>query len=142
MKTIAIRCTAAVNLHLSELTPLQGGLKELSDGNSEKLKRSMLKHGITFPFFIWQNEGENYILDGTQRRLSLLFTVQECWCFGTKKHSESYSPGYSTHGLRVGKLLCAVKNWLARTTEAHHVVPAGKDRQAVCGLVIAAAKLE
>ena len=67
MKTIAIRCTAAVNLELSELTPLQGGLKELSDANFEKLKRSIFKHGITFPFFIWQSEGENYILDGTQR---------------------------------------------------------------------------
>ena len=67
MKTISIRCTAAVNLQLGELTPLQGGLKELSDANFEKLKRSILKHGITFPFFIWQSEGDNYILDGTQR---------------------------------------------------------------------------
>jgi ParB-like nuclease domain len=67
MKTIAIRCTAAVDLHLADLRPLQGGLKDLSDGNFEKLKRSILKHGITFPFFIWQSEGENYILDGTQR---------------------------------------------------------------------------
>jgi len=67
MKTIAIRCTAAVNLELSDLTPLQGGLKELSDANFEKLKQSILRHGITFPFFIWQSEGMNYILDGAQR---------------------------------------------------------------------------
>jgi ParB-like nuclease domain len=67
MKTIAIRCTAAVNLDLSELTPLQGDLKELNEVNFEKLKQSILKHGITFPFFVWQNDGENYILDGTQR---------------------------------------------------------------------------
>ena len=67
MKTIAIRCTAAVNLDLANLTPLQGELKELTGANFEKLKRSILKHGITFPFFIWQSEGENYILDGTQR---------------------------------------------------------------------------
>jgi hypothetical protein len=67
MKTIAIRCAAAVNLELAELTPLQGGLKELSDANFEKLKRSILKHGITFPFFVWQSDGNNYILDGTQR---------------------------------------------------------------------------
>jgi hypothetical protein len=67
MKTIAIRCTAAVNLYLADLTPLQGGLKELNDANFEKLKRSVLKHGISFPFFIWQNDGTNYILDGTQR---------------------------------------------------------------------------
>src|SRR5262249_60939006 len=67
MKTIAIRCTAAVNLQLRELTPLQGELKELRGGNFEKLKQIILKHGITFPFFIWQSDGENYILDGTQR---------------------------------------------------------------------------
>jgi hypothetical protein len=67
MKTIAIRCMAAVNLELADLKPLQGGLKDLSDGNFEKLKRSMLKHGVTFPFFVWQNDEANYILDGTQR---------------------------------------------------------------------------
>ena len=67
MKTIAIQCTAAVNLNLADLTPLQGGLKELSDASFEKLKQSILKHGITFPFFVWQSEDENYILDGTQR---------------------------------------------------------------------------
>ena len=67
MKTIAIRCTAAVNLQLRELTPLQGELKELTGANFEKLKRSILKHGITFPFFIWQDNGTNFILDGTQR---------------------------------------------------------------------------
>ena len=67
MKTVAIRCTAAVNIDLAELTPLQGELKELNDANFEKLKRSILKHGITFPFFVWQSEGTNYILDGTQR---------------------------------------------------------------------------
>jgi ParB-like nuclease domain len=64
---IEVRCTAAVNLDLSELTPLQGGLKELNEANFEKLRQSILKHGITFPFFVWQSDGENYILDGTQR---------------------------------------------------------------------------
>src|SRR5215468_3526861 len=67
MKTIAIRCTAAVNLQLRELTPLQGELKELTGANFQKLKRSILKHGISFPFFIWQDNGTNFILDGTQR---------------------------------------------------------------------------
>jgi hypothetical protein len=67
MKTIAIRCSAAVNLELADLAPLQGDLKGLSNANFEKLKRSILKHGITFPFFVWQSEGRNYILDGTQR---------------------------------------------------------------------------
>src|SRR6267142_106376 len=67
MQAVQIRCAAAVNIVLAKLTPLQGELKELSDVNFEKLKQSILKHGITFPFFIWQSEGKNYILDGTQR---------------------------------------------------------------------------
>ena len=67
MQAVQIRCTAAVNIDLAKLTPLQGELKELSDVNFEKLKQSILKHGITFPFFVWQSNGENYILDGTQR---------------------------------------------------------------------------
>ena len=67
MKTVAIRCTAAINLNLTDLLPLQGDLKELSKQSFEKLKRSILKHGITFPFFIWQEDKTNYILDGTQR---------------------------------------------------------------------------
>jgi len=65
--TINVRCEAAVNINLADLTQLQGDLKELSEGNFNKLKTSILKNGITFPFFVWRNEGVNYILDGTQR---------------------------------------------------------------------------
>lgn len=67
MEAIQIRCKAAVNLDLSSLTPLQGDLKELPNTSFQKLKQSILKHGITFPFFVWQSDGKNYILDGTQR---------------------------------------------------------------------------
>jgi hypothetical protein len=67
MKQIAIQCQAAVNLNLGDLTPLQGDLKELTDTNFEKLQRSIVKHGITFPLFVWQSEGTNFVLDGTQR---------------------------------------------------------------------------
>jgi hypothetical protein len=77
MKTIAISCTGAVNLTLAELTPLQGSLKELSDANFEKLKQSILRHGITFPFFVWESEGANFILDGTQRDRVLRKLVTE-----------------------------------------------------------------
>jgi ParB-like chromosome segregation protein Spo0J len=65
--TIAVRCEAAITLNLSELVPLQGDLKALSEASFDKLKRSILKHGITFPFFVWQSDGTNWILDGTQR---------------------------------------------------------------------------
>ena len=67
MQAVQIRCMAAVDIDLAKLTPLQGELKELSHANFEKLKQSILKHGITFPFFVWQSDEINYILDGTQR---------------------------------------------------------------------------
>ena len=75
MQTVQIRCKAAVNLDLGQLTPLQGDLKELSQSSFNKLKQSILRHGITFPFFVWQNDGKNYILDGTQRDRVLLKLV-------------------------------------------------------------------
>src|SRR5206468_10150245 len=65
--TVKINCKAAIEIALEDLRPLQGELKELTGANFEKLKQSILKHGITFPFFVWQSDGENYILDGTQR---------------------------------------------------------------------------
>src|SRR5262250_1941710 len=75
MQAVQIRCKAAVNLDLDQLTPMQGDLKELSQTNFNKVKQSILRHGITFPFFVWQNEGKNYILDGTQRDRVLLKLV-------------------------------------------------------------------
>ena len=60
--TVKINCQAAIEIALEDLTPLQGELKELTDANSKKLKRSILKHGITFPFFVWQSEGKNYVI--------------------------------------------------------------------------------
>src|SRR5688572_29346888 len=65
--SIKICCKGAVNIRLEELTQLQGNLKELSEANFRKLKASIIKNGITFPLFIWQHEGANFILDGTQR---------------------------------------------------------------------------
>jgi ParB family chromosome partitioning protein len=65
--SIEIHCKGAVNLCLEELTQLQGELKELSEASFRKLKTSILKNGITFPLFVWQDDGSNFILDGTQR---------------------------------------------------------------------------
>jgi hypothetical protein len=76
-EAIRVCCEGAINLELKHLVPLQGGLKELSQANFEKLKRSILKHGITFPFFVWQDDGTNWILDGTQRNLILSKMAEE-----------------------------------------------------------------
>ena len=76
-RAIDVRCKAAINLGLADLTPLQGDLKELPQANFQKLKQSIVRHGITFPFFVWQNDGKNYILDGTQRDRVLTRMAEE-----------------------------------------------------------------
>jgi hypothetical protein len=75
--SIKINCKGAVDIGLPELTQLQGDLKELSEANFRKLRASILKNGITFPLFVWQDNGSNFILDGTQRDRVLRKLVAE-----------------------------------------------------------------
>jgi hypothetical protein len=75
--TVEIQCTVAINLNLDQLMPMQGDLKELFESNFNKLKQSILRHGITFPFLVWQDDGKNYILDGTQRDRVLTKMAEE-----------------------------------------------------------------
>jgi hypothetical protein len=67
MKTIKITCNGATTVSLDEVTPLQGDLKSLSREDYSKLKRSILKYGFSFPFFLWQNGKKKFSLDGHQR---------------------------------------------------------------------------
>lgn len=66
-KTIEIKCTGAGVLKLEDLTPLQGDLKKLDNERYRKLKRVLLEHGFSFPFFVWKSGSKNFILDGHQR---------------------------------------------------------------------------
>jgi len=66
-KQIAIKCKAAITLRLDQLVPFQGELKSLSEDSFNKLKKSLLKYGVTFPFFVWQDGPTYNILDGQQR---------------------------------------------------------------------------
>lgn len=50
-----------------KLIPLQKDLKILSEQSKEKLKKSLLKYGFRFPFFVWKNNGKIYINDGHSR---------------------------------------------------------------------------
>ena len=66
-KQIKIKCKAAITLRLDQLVPFQGELKSLSEDSFNKLKKSLLKYGVTFPFFVWQDGPTYNILDGCQR---------------------------------------------------------------------------
>lgn len=64
---IEIKCEGSHTLNLDELTVLQGDLKSLSSTNYKKLRKEILELGFSSPIHVWNREGVNYILDGTQR---------------------------------------------------------------------------
>jgi DNA modification methylase len=55
-------------LSIKELIPTQGDLKDLTEANYDKLKKSFEKHGFIFPISIWQDGDKNYLIDGHQRQ--------------------------------------------------------------------------
>ena len=68
---IKIKCDAEQTLELSQITDFQGDLKERTGDDMAKIKRSILKHGIAFPLFIWRSGKINYCLDGHCRTRAL-----------------------------------------------------------------------
>lgn len=64
---IIVTCRGAALAELSDLVPIQGDLKSLSEEDFGKLKRSILKYGVTFPLFVWRRNGKLALVDGTQR---------------------------------------------------------------------------
>ena len=69
--SIVINCTGSDTIQLHELTEFQGELKERSAGDVEKIIKSIKKHGFSFPFFVWKNDGKNNVLDGHGRLMAL-----------------------------------------------------------------------
>ncbi|HCX88118.1 MAG TPA: hypothetical protein DG761_08835 [Gammaproteobacteria bacterium] len=70
--TIKIACQGADTKAIDELKEFQGSIKKLPKDNFEKLKRAMLEQGFSAPIFVWENAGDNMILDGHQRLAVLL----------------------------------------------------------------------
>jgi ParB-like chromosome segregation protein Spo0J len=68
---IKISCHADDTLHVDDLTEFQGELKLRTQSDVENMSASIVKHGFAFPFFVWENEGKNYILDGHGRLQAL-----------------------------------------------------------------------
>lgn len=63
MKKIKITCKGQKYVPIDRLKDFQGKLKKLDKNELKKLKRSIIKHGFSFPVMVWQD----YILDGHQR---------------------------------------------------------------------------
>jgi hypothetical protein len=70
VKQIPVTCDPHGHLErraLADLTPFQGGLKDLDAARYAKLKASILAEGFMAPVFVWQDR----ILDGHQRTIVL-----------------------------------------------------------------------
>jgi len=64
---IKITCKGQKYLPIESLVDFQGELKALSGDDMEKLKKSIVEIGFSFPVYVWKN----YILDGHQRLLAV-----------------------------------------------------------------------
>ena len=64
---VSINCTTEDHLELDQLTEFQGGLKNRTDGDYAKIIVSIQKYGFSFPFFVWNHDGINHVLDGHGR---------------------------------------------------------------------------
>ena len=60
---IKVTCDCKTMLPISEIEAFQGKLKSIDEENFNKLKKSILKYGFSFPIFVWNKK----ILDGHQR---------------------------------------------------------------------------
>lgn len=74
---IAIKCQGADCISLDELKNFQGSLKKSKKANIARLKQRIIEDGWTAPIFIWKHDGENYILDGHQRKTAIDELVSE-----------------------------------------------------------------
>ena len=71
IQTISIKCETNETLEIAEMTEMQGGLKERTDIDYDKIKLSICKFGFSFPFFIWKSGKTNYLIDGHGRFATL-----------------------------------------------------------------------
>jgi len=76
---IEIKCQGADRLPLDAILEFQGNLKRLSPTNRDKLITSICRKGFIAPVFIWENEGDNKLLDGHQRLKTLIHMRQQGW---------------------------------------------------------------
>lgn len=77
MKKIQIKCSGLTTLPIDLILEFQGALKKLSKANLDKLKKNILKLGFIAPLFVWDNKGDNLLLDGHQRLAALIGLRQD-----------------------------------------------------------------
>jgi hypothetical protein len=60
------RIKQSIKIDWQKIKPLQPENVKLPY-NTQHLKKSLLKYGFSLPFYVWENEGEYYVIDGHTR---------------------------------------------------------------------------
>jgi hypothetical protein len=66
-KIIPITCTGSALIDVRDLMPIQGNLKSRTRQQLYGLRTSIMKHGFSFPIFVWSDGYTNFTLDGHGR---------------------------------------------------------------------------
>ncbi|MCQ2584475.1 MAG: ParB N-terminal domain-containing protein [Treponema sp.] len=72
-----VKCNGSATLPLKELTEFQGGLKNRTRTDVDKIITSIHKFGFVTPFFVWNYDGINHVLDGHDRLMALKIMRQQ-----------------------------------------------------------------
>jgi len=67
LKPIKITCEAKAFVEIDKIESIQGELKKINPESMKKLKQSIIKHGFSFPVFVWKNKTKYYSIDGVHR---------------------------------------------------------------------------
>ena len=67
VKTISIKCDCDKTIDFHELQSFQGGLKEHTENDYEKAKKSILQYGWSFVLYYWNDGKKKWIIDGHNR---------------------------------------------------------------------------
>lgn len=78
-KQIKIECESKEVCDIEDMRDFQGNLKSLSEIQYEKLKSEIINEGFSFPISIWKHKSDNFILDGHQRRKTLVRMREQGW---------------------------------------------------------------
>jgi hypothetical protein len=70
-RTVQVTCTGTDLVEFRNVRSLQGSLKVREQSDIDKIIKSILLHGFSFPFFIWKKDDKNYALDGHGRLKAL-----------------------------------------------------------------------
>jgi hypothetical protein len=83
-KIIPITCTGTELISIELLEPIQGKLKSRTREQLYGLRSSIIKHGFSFPIFVWNDNGKYFTLDGHGRDFVCGELVKEGWRFEQK----------------------------------------------------------